>query len=1360
MQDSKLPEYNKLKNQINQTLCKDRYPLQQAFNKANRKNKKLDADFQHIETLITSSIQKSQKRRLSVPALHYPRLLPITEHKDAIVNAIKENQVVIITGETGSGKTTQLPKICLEAGRGVFGKIGCTQPRRIAATSLARQVADELKSSLGDIVGYKIRFDEKSSERSLIQFMTDGILLTEAQNNRFLNHYDTIIIDEAHERSLNIDFLLGYLKQILPKRPDLKLIVTSATIDVEKFAEAFPQYWNYKNQCNQLCSPAGLKRNSNHSEAPIIEVSGRMYPVEVRYHPIDESLEEKGEISISQLVQESVEEVLTETSSGDILVFLSGVQEIKEALDRIQFLSNEGFEILPLYGRLTGQEQNRIFRPGENRRIILSTNIAETSITIPRIRYVIDSGRARISQYNSRSGTQGLPVSRISQSSANQRKGRCGRISNGICIRLYTEEDFVSRSEYSTPEIQRSDLSEVILRMSYLGLGDIASFPFIDPPDSSQIRSGFRTLKELGALTTTKKLTSIGRRMAGLPVDPRTARMIIQANSEGSLYPVLVIAAGISCQDPREWPEDKRPQAEQKHARFNSKESDLLSLLNLWEIYHQTWDELKTQNKMRKFCKQNFLSYRRMREWRDIHTQLTRIVSELGWRLQDSESYDNGAIHRSILAGYLTNIAQKKEKKIYQGTKNRELLLFPGSGQYRSQHDWIVAVEIIETSRLFAHRVAKIEPDWLEPLGGLLCKKSWTLPRWDEKNSRVVASEKVTLFGFTIVEKRTVNYGRINPDESTEVFIREGLVDGKFKGNFRFWKHNCQLIESIKKEEEKTRKRNLLVNETEIERFYRERIKNVSCIQDMQQLINNNSGDAFLHMTKEHLLLKEMENTEPLFPDFLEIGGIKCKLDYTFNPENKQDGITLHLEESLLNNLRPEPFEYLVPGLLQEKILWLLKNLPKATRKKIVPVPQSANQVWEEMTSLRYSSHQQVDSDLATKDFYTELSETLFKLKQLYIEPEEWLSLPLPEFLKMNFKIVDLKTGKDRLSRNLFKLQGKDKKKNNDWKKLINPFEEYQITHWDFPNLIDEVVLSKKGAVGIWGYRTLEKDGNELKLTISKRKDEAIEKCIQSVPFLIEKQLGSELGWLFTELRFPEDVLMMMQQHWSSKSFSFSIESIRKKYGGSQNKVYAKFHEQVQTQVYEMAKEGLCGYQGTLVSTEKAFLKRVTNAQNEIKGLSKRIINWIGAVFRGYNSSASSLMLQKAKYAYPYWENLETELSIIMPANCLESVPLEQWCHLERILKCYQKRIEKYLIDPDKEEQKLALYIEHQQRFEEIDSIQKEISPMSKWALERYRWMVEEYKVSLFAQELKTAFPISPKRLNSFLKEHEQILMI
>lgn len=1339
---------------IDQVLCRDQFSLKRQLRKLPpaddpRHEKQL---FRLLKRLDHSE-SEVRRRAASLPRIVYPDDLPILVKRQEIQEAIRSSQVVVISGETGSGKTTQIPKMCLEIGRGCQGHIACTQPRRIAATSLASRVAKELNTELGAQVGYRIRFSDRTGEETLVHFMTDGILLAEIQSDRFLNRYDTIIIDEAHERTLNIDFLLGYLKQLLPKRPDLKLIITSATIDIDKFSNAFPIIRETGERNGFVFG--GQTRSGSPSTvegAPVIEVSGRMYPVETRYAPIDELIEEQGEITMIDLVREAVEEILTETSHGDILVFMSGIQEIRETAESLNDLQEEGFQVLPLFSRLTQSEQERIFQANGDRKIIVATNIAETSITVPGIRYVIDSGRARISQYNTRSGTRGLPVKPISRSSADQRKGRCGRLSHGICIRLYSEEDYLSRPQYTTPEIQRSDLAEVILRMSAMKLGDIASFPFVDPPESAQIRAGIRSLRELGAIDERKRLTAIGREMASLPLDPRTARMVLQAEAENVLYPVLIIASALSCMDPRERPEDKQAQADQQHAQFRSADSDLMTLLNLWEHYHDTLDDLKTQGKMRKFCKKNFLSYHRMREWRDIHRQLVELANEKGWNRQRPDNWDYDAIHRCILSGYLTHIARKREKRVYEGAKGREILIFPGSGLKKGLHDWIVAVELIETSRLFAHRVARINPEWLESLADHLCRKSWSEPWWDNKTARVVAWEKVTLFGFTIVEKRPVNYGQIDRHASNTVFIREALVGGQMEASFPFLKHNRKLIEEIRTMENQHRRRNILVSPEKMERFYQDRITDVTCLNDLKRLIRSNKGDRFLHMSRSDLIEQDPDDSDALFPDSLMIGDRQCRLHYLFEPGHPEDGVTVELPRSLLNSLQETPFEYLVPGLLQEKILWLLKNLPKSLRKKIFPVQDVADRVWDAMISTRYRTDQE-DEQSSPASFNDELSETLFKVSRVYIEPEEWAQIDLPDYLRMNFRIRDPKTGSLVQSRSLKTIQGKPTREKDDWEKLIKPHCRRDIRKWDFGPLLEKVPLGTGGDVPLWGYRCLVKQDDKIILTLNKSKQEASAASRQSITELMKSELGEELSWLHRELRFPPETLTRFEQLWGSQT-EIAIDLLQKKIGTKPVKVKNAFHAALQERVYEMVCEGLLELENAPVLTEKAYRKKIDEVRNEIQGLGSRVVAWINEAMTTHQTLRFELVTRNPDGKSEWCRRISEELTFLFSESCLSDIPFAQWRHMARIFKSYLRRIEKAENNPSGEAEKQALYAPFQTRCQELWNKRRSMDAERLAHLKRYRWMLEEFKVSIFSQEFKTAFPVSAKRLDRFDQTH------
>ncbi|MDD5167943.1 MAG: ATP-dependent RNA helicase HrpA, partial [Syntrophales bacterium] len=868
-------------------------------------------------------------RRELVPEITYDPDLPITARRDDIIRTIRDHQVTIISGETGSGKTTQIPKMCLEAGRGLAGIIGCTQPRRVAAVTVAERLAEELREAVGRTVAYKIRFDEKMGPHPLIKVMTDGILLVEAQSDRYLRRYDTIIVDEAHERNLNIDFVLGILRSILPKRPDLKVIVTSATLDTEKFSKAF-------------------------SDAPIIEVSGRMYDVDVLWHPLDPDLEETGEITYIDAAVEAVATIRDEHRFGDILIFMPTEQDILECCEVLTGRYGDEADVLPLFARLPWSEQKRIFQPASRSRIIVATNIAETSVTIPNIRYVIDTGLARISQYNARSRTSALPVRPISRSSADQRKGRCGRIGHGVCIRLYSDESYQERTQYTPPEILRSNLAGVILQMLYLNLGDIHDFPFVDQPAKKNISDAIDILQELGAIRKEEKdsprsathpyiLTEQGRKMARLPIDPRIARMMIEARKRRCPEEVAIIASGLSIVDPRERPLAKKTQADQMHALFRDPTSDFLTLLRIWKKFGETLNEVKSQNRMRKFCHEHFLSYRRMQEWRDVYRQITTIVEEETWEtipsVKEGDKPDelNAAIHKSILSGYLGNIAEKKEKNIYHGAKGREPFIFPGSALFNHAGQWIVAAEMVETSRLYARTVATIDPAWIEDVGRDLCRSTYGDPHWEKSHEDVVATETVMLFGLVIVPKRSVSFSRINPEEAAPIFIRQGLMPGEVKSRFKFLSHNLALIERLEDMENKIRRHDL-IDEEAIFNFYAGRLPGIANVAGLRKFIHKRGSDAFLFMEEADIIRQTPdEETIASYPDHVAVAGIVLPLTYSFEPGKIHDGVTMKIPSGIIPSISVSDLDWSVPGILREKISGLLKGLPKEYRKKLPP---------------------------------------------------------------------------------------------------------------------------------------------------------------------------------------------------------------------------------------------------------------------------------------------------------------------------------------------------------------------------------------------------------------------------------------
>ena len=921
------------------------------------------------------SARRREKFRATRPTSTYPPALPISDRKDEILAAIQAHPVVVVVGETGSGKSTQLPKICLEAGRGEAGRIAVTQPRRVAALSIAQRVAEELKVTYGRDVGCKIRFRDQTAPETCIKVLTDGMLLAETQTDPDLLEYDTIIVDEAHERSLNIDFLLGYLRLLRRKRPELKIVITSATIDAATFSRAF-------------------------DDAPVIEVSGRMFPVEVRYWPLDELLQDRGDYTYLDAAASAVEEIVRTSRQGDLLVFLPSERDIRETRERLEGRKLRGVEILPLFGRLTAGEQQRVFAPGGRRRVVLATNIAETSLTIPGIRYVVDTGLARLSRYNPRTHTQRLPIEPISQSSARQREGRCGRVADGVCIRLYSERDFLSRPEYTQPEIQRANLAEVILRMIHLKLGDIEAFPFIDPPAKAAIAGGFQLLRQLNALDENRALTSIGRAMARLPIDPTVSRMLLQAREEQALSEVLVIAAAISIQDPRERPLEEQDAADQMHRQFHDRNSDFLAYLNIWNAYHDKV-ESASQNQLRKFCKAHYLSYLRMREWRDIHAQLREALNEIkGFRFNRAPAgYD--AIHRAVLTGLLSSAAHQEEGNVYQAAHNREVMIFPGSGLFRSSKGkkpgaggppgWLVAAEIVETSRLFARTVARIQPEWLAELGSHLCRASYDQPYFNPRSGRVLVREKLTLYGLEVLSRR-IPYSRINAREATEIFIREALVPGTVHTPHKFLAHNIRLCQKI--ETWQTRARGLADVHVEeaAARFYSQYLNDVSSLHDLNRFLKDKAADFLLMQDEDLLGTTRADFDQRAFPDALDLDGKKLAISYAYRPGQDEDGITVKLPYKLAHAVDPEILEWLVPGLLEDKITVLLRSLPKSIRKQLVPIPAKAQRIAAALKPTHPT-------------FLESLQEHIRQHYRIQIQASDWNAADLPDHLKMRVDI-------------------------------------------------------------------------------------------------------------------------------------------------------------------------------------------------------------------------------------------------------------------------------------------------------------------------------------------------------------------
>ena len=1263
---------------------------------------------QMLDTFLDRSIETKMRRRASVPRMIYPETLPILTKREEIIRAIRENPVVIITGETGSGKTTQIPKMCIEAGRGIDGIIGCTQPRRIAAMTVSQRIAEELGQAVGKSVGYKIRFDDRSSRDNHIRIMTDGILLMEAQADPRLNRYDTIIVDEAHERTINIDFILGILKRLLVRRRDLKIVITSATIDAEKFSRAF-------------------------DGAPLIEVSGRMYPVEVRYWPVDETPEDKDEPSYVDAAVHAVDTLMEERhEGGDILIFMPTEQDIRETCDTLSGRKYKNVLILPLFARLSAGEQRRVFLSTGKRKIIVATNIAETSITIPGITYVIDAGLARISEYKPATRTSGLPIQAISKSSADQRKGRCGRVRNGICIRLFTEDDYESRPRFTPPEILRSNLAEVILRMTALRIGDIQSFPFIDPPHPKHIRDGFDILEELDAVRKEKegknrrasyRLTPTGKTMARLPIDPRISRMILESQKEGCGGDVLVIASALTIQDPRERPVDREAGADRIHRPFVNPSSDFITLLTIWERYHDTWDTLKTQSRMRKFCKDHFLSYRRMREWKDIHDQISMILTEEKIETKNSKDLPGEdrfkGIHRSILSGCLSNIAVKNEKNSYKKAKGGDVMIFPGSGVFNNGAGWIVAAEIVETTRRFARTVANIEPAWVEEAGKSLCRYSYSEPHWDAKRGAVMAYEQVSLFGLVIISQRRVSYGPINSHEASEIFVRKALVEGEIGTTFPFVSHNRHLIETIGSMEDKIRRRNILVDEENIAEFYRSRLPDVYDIRTLQKKIRDQGGDSFLQMTEEELLRYDPAEELVHYPDEISLGNTCLPCTYRFDLGTSKDGVTITVPVADASSVPLESMDWIVPGLLREKIATLIKGLPKNYRKELVPIAGTVDIIVREMQPVG-------------KSLLSTLGRFIFERFGIDIPAAAWPSEILPDYLKMRLAVVD-DNGKELFSgRDISELPHHLSRETSPaFQKARAAWEKTGLTEWNFDDLPDYIELNRFGGpAGLTAFPALERGEGSVAVRLFQNMREAEAIHQDGVIALFELYFKKELQFLKKTLTLKEPM-----KQWGT---------------------YLGGARRLEEHLYDRVLKDLFGYP---LRTGEAFHFHARETKPTLLAHGQELINRIEPVLKCYHETRSVLhtllTANKPNTAVTaFLKRLGEELGLLMPENFPLLYDNNRLDHLPRYLKAAAIRAERGVLNLEKEQKKakdLMKFVQH------LADLRTAVSPVTsdekRKSIEEFAWMIEEYKVSVFAQELKTPYPVSRKRLETKLKE-------
>ncbi|NUP33227.1 MAG: ATP-dependent RNA helicase HrpA [Streptomycetaceae bacterium] len=1242
---------------------------------------------------VESAELKADLRRAAVPRIEYPEQLPVSQKKDEILAAIRDHQVVIVAGETGSGKTTQLPKICLELGRGIRGLVGHTQPRRLAARTVADRIAEELKTPLGSTVGYKVRFNDQVSDESLVKLMTDGILLAELQTDRDLLQYDTLIIDEAHERSLNIDFILGYVKQLLPRRPDLKVVITSATIDPERFSRHF-------------------------GDAPIVEVSGRTYPVEVRYRPlVADSEAEQDDRDQVQGIIDAVKELQAE-GPGDVLVFLSGEREIRDTAEALGKQQLRNTEILPLYARLSSAEQHRVFQAHSGRRVVLATNVAETSLTVPGIKYVVDPGSARISRYSHRTKVQRLPIEAVSQASANQRKGRCGRTSDGICIRLYSEDDFVARPEFTDPEILRTNLASVILQMTAIGLGDIAAFPFIDPPDRRNIKDGVDLLQELGAIDPAatdvrKRLTPVGRQLAQLPVDPRMARMVLEADRNNCVREVMVIAAALSIQDPRERPADKKEQAQQQHARFVDKEagSDFLTYLKLWDYLKEQQKE-RSSSGFRRMCKQEFLNYLRIREWQDVYSQLRQTVKQMGISIGDQPA-DAQRIHTSILIGLLSHIGlYDAAKREYGGARGTRFAVFPGSSLFKKPPRWVMSAELVETSRLWARVNARIEPEWIEPLAEHLVKRSYSEPHWEQRAGAVMAFEKVTLYGVPIVAQRKVNYGKIDAELSRELFIRHALVEGDWRTHHAFLKENRALLEEVEELEHRARRRDILVDDETLFDFYDQRVG--------KDVVSGRHFDSWwkkarhkqpdLLSFEKSMLINDRAGgiDEADYPDFWTQGDLRLPLTYQFEPGNAADGVTAHIPLAVLGQVVQDGFDWQIAGLREELVTELIRSLPKTLRRNFIPAPDVAR------AALAAMKPRQQPLALA-------LARELQRLKAIPVPPESWDFSRIPEHLRITFRVEDdrgrmLAEGKDlaalklrlkpksqaKLSRAADSVERTGLKEWGDLGTLRRTFETTRDGHpvKGYPALVDEgdgvavrvFETEAEQAAAMWrGTRRLLMLGvNSPVKAISGRLPNRAKLALSHNPHkniadLFDDCVACAVDKIMTDAGGPA---------WDAESFGKLLARVRADLPATTEDTVVKV-ERILT-VHHALEVKLKG------TTSLALVPALTDIRAQSAGL----------VHRGFVTEAG-------------WRRLPDVL---------------------RYLRGIERRLAKLPNDPHGDRHRMLKLTDLQEAY----AARLAAVPAGRTVpeeLTQVRWMLEELRVSYFAQSLGTPYPVSDKRI-------------
>lgn len=1293
-----------------------------------RKPEARSAVLAEIAAALDAAELTAERRRAAVPPVSYPPELPVSQKKDDILAAIRDHQVVIVAGETGSGKTTQIPKICLELGRGVRGLIGHTQPRRIAARTVAERVAEELHTPLGEAVGWKVRFTDQVGGDTLVKLMTDGILLAEIQTDRELRQYDTIIIDEAHERSLNIDFLLGYLARLLPRRPDLKVVITSATIDPERFSRHF-------------------------GDAPIVEVSGRTYPVEVRYRPLaeegDEADTDRDQITA---ICDAVDELQAEgDGSGDILVFLSGEREIRDTADALAKQKLRNTEVLPLYARLSHAEQHRVFQRHGGRRVVLATNVAETSLTVPGIRYVIDTGFARISRYSHRTKVQRLPIEPVSQASANQRKGRCGRLADGICIRLYAEEDFLARPEFTDAEILRTNLASVILQMTAAGLGDIEKFPFIDPPDSRNIKAGVQLLEELHALDTgqkdpKKRLTQTGRKLAQLPVDPRLARMVLEAERNGCVREVMVIASALSIQDPRERPADKQQQADQHHARFRDESSDFVTFLNLW-TYVREQQKALSSSAFRRMCKREFLNYLRIREWQDIYSQLRTIARGMDIHPADQDAAPE-VVHQSLLAGLLSHVGLKDTdaKNEYLGARSAKFAVFPGSALFKKPPRWIMSAELVETSRLWARVNARVEPEWVEPLAQHLVKRTYSEPHWEKDQAAVMAYERVTLYGVPLVARRSVNYGRIDPETCRDLFIRHALVEGDWRTHHKFFAANRRLLTEVEELEHRARRRDILVDDETLFDFYDQRVPEdvVSGAHfDSWWKKKQREEPDLLNFEKSMLINEQAEGvTKDDYPDSWWQGKLKLRVTYQFEPGTDADGVTVHVPLQILNQVVPDGFDWQIPGLREDVVTELIRSLPKPIRRNYVPAPNYAKAFLERAVPVQ-------------EPLTTTLARELQRMVGVPVAAEDFDWDKVPDHLRITFRVTDERRRQLAESKDLEELRlrlkpktqaaitrafdeaagggkaagrgagsgsGKDARGAGAESPAGGPALERRtgLTSWTVGTL-PRTFETRRGGHTVKAYPALVDEGETVAVRLYDTEVEQTAAMWAGTRRLILLQLPSNPA------KFANSTL----------SNQAKLALSRTPHGG----VQALFEDCVTASA-----DRLIAARGGPAWDEEGFRKLFDSVRADIVDATMQTIRQVQEVLAAWHACEGRLRTVKSPVLTESAADVREQLTWLVKPGFVTEHGAGRLPDLLRYLVAADRRLQQLPTHAERDRARMAKVKEMQDEYAWLLEQQPRGRPVPR-AVRDVRWMIEELRVSYFAHALGTAYPVSDKRI-------------